>query len=426
MRNETVIDLDDPAFDRAGMSRRRFLQAAVMGVGASAVLPTWFADAAAAAGAAPAGPGDGILVVVVLAGGNDALNTLVPMSGPDRVRYDQLRGLIGVAPGALLGVGQGYGFHPALANLHGRFKRGDVAVVRGTGVAHGDLSHFTSMAQVMSGSFGHPNGTGWLGRYLDRLPHPETGLRAVSISSTVPLQMSGERAAVTALPSYGGLWGADRTLRSERAVLDAVRGMGSAPTGLGPWGDRIARSWVDTIAEAQQVNPLYSPALPGAGVARDLEIAARVINADVGTRVVSVVFGGFDTHASQVPVQAELLGQLDRSIEAFFGRLTSANRRRTSMLVLSEFGRNPVANGSLGTDHGTAGLMFLVGQGVRGGLYGDQPPLDRLDIRGSLYATTEFRSVYASVLERWLAAESAPILHGRVPQLDLFEASPAG
>jgi uncharacterized protein (DUF1501 family) len=411
-----VTDLDAPTFDRAGMSRRRFLQAAVMGVGASAVLPTWFADAAAAAGAAPAAPGDGILVVMVLAGGNDALNTLVPMSGPDRTRYEQLRGVIGIPSNALYGVGQSYGFHPSLANLHARFKHGDVAVVRGTGVAHGDLSHFTSMAQVMSGSFDHPNGTGWLGRYLDRLPNPETGLRAVAVSATVPMQMNGERAAVTALPSYGGLWGADRANKTERAVLDAVSAMGSAPTGLGPWGDRIARSWVDTIAEA----------LPPVGPARDLEIAARVINADVGTRVVSVVMGGFDTHASQVPLQAELLGQLDRSIEAFFARLTPANRRRTSMVVVSEFGRNPVANGSLGTDHGTAGHMFVIGQGVRGGLYGDQPPLDRLDPRGSLLSTTDFRSVYATVLERWLAADSAAILQGRVPQHDLFKASPAG
>jgi uncharacterized protein (DUF1501 family) len=204
-----------------------------------------------------------------------------------------------------------------------------------------------------------------------------------------------------------------------------VAAFSSAPTGLGAWGDLAAATETASLADAKLFEPMYAGGLPNGGLGRDMILAARVVNADVGARVVSVPYGGFDTHAGQAMVHSNLLTEIDNGIEAFFATLTPANRRRTSLLVFSEFGRRPQVNASAGTDHGAAGVMMLVGQKVRGGLHGAAPSLTKLDARGNLVPTVDVRSVYASVADQWLRADGAAIVGGRTERLDLFKGAPA-
>jgi uncharacterized protein (DUF1501 family) len=140
--------------------------------------------------------------------------------------------------------------------------------------------------------------------------------------------------------------------------------------------------------------------------------------------VIGVTLRGWDTHYAQTNIHSGLLSQLDFAIEQFFATLSNAYRNRVTLLVQTEFGRRPEQNGSLGTDHGTANLMLLVGQNVRGGLHAAAPSLDRFDGRGNLIPTVDYRSVYGSVLEGWLGADGREVLGGPFEHLDLFAAAP--
>jgi uncharacterized protein (DUF1501 family) len=153
-------------------------------------------------------------------------------------------------------------------------------------------------------------------------------------------------------------------------------------------------------------------------------MAARVINADVGTRALTVSLSGFDTHAAQLSDHALYHGAVDEAIEAFFTALAPAFRRRVTMVVVSEFGRRPAVNGGLGTDHGNAGLAMVIGDNVKGGLLGAQPSLTTFDAAANLVPAVDFRSLYASLLSGWLAADDRAILGATYERLDLFRAGP--
>lgn len=406
-----------------GVSRRHFLGGALGAVGAAAVVPTWLAEAAGAT--SPVAATDGILLVVTLGGGNDGLNTLVPRTGPNRSRYEQLRGGIALPAAGLLPATEEYGLHPALAHLAARYAQGKVAVVQGSGQTSTlDLSHFTSMASLMAGTATSSRSTGWLGRFLDGVTEWDTGLRGAVFGSSVPLHLVGTRAKVTAVPSEGNVWGADTSARWERSAHDALRAMAGAPTGFGTWGDRVAVTNRDALNSAQTVAGILTPRPTVPGLAFDLTLAARFLNANLGTRVIAVTLGGWDTHASQLGQQAERLGELDAGIEAFFATLRPEVARQTTALVVSEFGRRASVNGSQGTDHGAAGHALVIGDKVRGGLHGAYPSLTTLDSSGSLVPTVDFKSVYASILSRWLDADAKAILGADLPQLDLFTSRP--
>ncbi|HEV7887592.1 MAG TPA: DUF1501 domain-containing protein [Acidimicrobiales bacterium] len=416
-----LLSVPAEVHDPRTLSRRRFIQGALL-AGAATALPVIRGTDRAGA-ASPVGAGDGILVVAFLGGGNDGLNTLVPQSGPARARYDQIRPAVSVPAASLLPVGGGWGLHPSLGALQARYRRGQVALVQGAGIAEPDLSHFTATARTMRGSF---NGaaSGWLGRYLDELPDWDSGMRAMAVASSVPLYLVGARAKVTAIPSHGSLWGADRSDPQEALLMDAVSQLGSQPSGLGRWGDALAANGRDAVRQAQVVDRIVQPSPGAPGLPLDLTLAARLVNADLGTRVVGVTLKGWDTHYAQAGLHAQLLAELDFAIEQFFATLANAYRSRVTLLVQSEFGRRPEQNGSLGTDHGTANLMILAGQNVRGGLHAAAPSLDRLDGRGNLVPSVDHRSVYGSVLERWLGADGRQVLGGSFEHLDLFAAPP--
>ncbi len=405
------------------VSRRRFLQGLLATGGVAATgMPSWLTDAAF--GATPIGAADGVVVVVTLLGGNDGLNTLAPISGPDRGRYETLRPTLGVPAGLLLPVGDGTrGLHPALPRLAARFAQGTVALVPGVGT-NGDGSHFVTQDRLMAGTATSSVATGWLGRFGDGLPDWAGGFGEIAVGSWVPLHLVGSRLEVTSLPTGGKLWGSDTTTPAQVHAYTAVRTLASAPTGLGAMADVVADRTRDAVDRAGSVTGMYGAGLPAKGLGRDLTLAARAINADLGTRCLSVCRFGWDTHAVQLTTHQNLLAELDEAIDLFFAALAPSFQRRVTMLVVSDFGRRGGENSGRGTDHGAAGLAMLIGDNVKGGIYGAHPSLTTLDASGSLVPTVDVRSVYASVLGPWLAADARATLGATYEDLKLFRAGP--
>lgn len=406
------------------LSRRRFLRLGATGAGtlAAGAALGGLPGALRAWAGPPLGPTDGVLVVVMLAGGNDGLNTVIPRSSG---RYRDLRRRVAVPEAQIVPLTTGVGLHPSLTRLAARYRRGEVAIVDGVGAVPYDLSHFTSMATWMSGWAGSPPAggpTGWLGRFLDTLPGADQdSLCAAVIGSSVPLTFVGARARASGLPGeLSSAFGVDRRRWEDARMFDAYGALGTAPTGLGPWGDRIARTGTEAMDLALRLRPAYQGVRPEGRLRGQLELCARLVNADLGIRVLGTALGGFDTHAAQPAVHAALLAELDQAVEAFFAALAPAWRLRVTLMTFSEFGRRPADNDTAGTDHGTAAPMFLVGARVRPGIHGAPPDLARLDRDGNLPVAVEFRRVYASILEQWFRTDPAPVVGARLGTLPLL------
>ncbi len=403
------------------IARRRFLQTALAAGGAAVAMPSLLAEAVAAQAG---GPGT-ILLTVTLAGGNDGLNTVGPF---DSGRYRDLRGPLAVPVGSAHFASDGHYFHPSLRRLATRFRRGDVAVVHGVGEPSLDHSHFSAMARWKSGvEGGAVTRTGWLGRWLD-----EAGLGpfgAVVIGGRgVPLHFRGQSATVTDLPPHdNGLYGSDTSDQRDRVMYRAIRRIGHG-TNLGPWVDQVAATNALAIDSAQAVSPAYNRELPEGDLVPQMTLAARLINLDLGTRVLNVTQGGYDTHDDQVAgsattgSHAELLDELDRSLDAFFAELAPSRANDVVVMLYSEFGRRAAANGSRGTDHGAGSQIVLIGRRVKGGFYGQPSPLGQLDDRGDLRVSTDFRRVYAAVLDEWLEGDPRRIIGRNYQALGMFSA----
>ena len=406
--------------DPRSVSRRRFLQAAGL-AGGVAMIPSWMADVAAAA--TPVGPGDGILVLITMGGGNDGLNTVIPVQ--NGTYYDK-RGSLAIPASGAHRLTDDRALHPNLGGLASLWAQGDLAVIDGVGNSATDLSHFSSMARVMAGgSNSHGFHSGWLGRYIDGLPGGDDPFHGVSIGSSVPLVVQGRHRQASGLPSDpDGVFevaGADATYRRQ---YDAVAALGHGSTGRGELADALADSGGRAIDLAASIEGVYGHEQPEDPLAAKLDLCARLINANVGIRVLSVIYGDFDSHADQPPMHDARMAELDAGIQAFHARLHDGYKARTLVLTVSEFGRRVKANRSNGTDHGAAGTLLAVGPQVKGGFYGELPSLTDLDRQGNLKPKVDFRSVYATVLDTWLAADSGEVLGGAHENLG-FLAAPA-
>lgn len=400
-----------------GFARRAFLQGslAVGGAAGLALAPGIFDGLAAAA--TPLPTASRILVTVFLNGGNDHLNTLVPAESG---AYHDARGSLAVTVDGSTAVGEGLHLHPNLTRLGARYNAGQVALIRGVGEASDDRSHFTSMATWMTGVQNLLPPTGWLGRYQDGAGLGELG--AVSVGwGGVPLTLRGGFSSAVALPPNGSLFGSERGEQWRRDGFDVFADLGGTNAGNGVFGPYVANAFASAVRTAEAISPAFTDGLPERDLARDLGLAAEVINLNLGTQLLNVNQGGYDTHDGQRPEHDDLLAELDAGIEAFFSRLHPQFAARTSVLVFSEFGRRVQQNSS-GTDHGTAGMMMLIGPGIKGGLHGVQPSLTNLDDRGDMHHHLDFRQVYASVLEGWLDADATQVLGAGYSQLDLFGA----
>jgi uncharacterized protein (DUF1501 family) len=299
-------------------------------------------------------------------------------------------------------------------------------VLHGVGDRKPDHSHFTAMARWMAGDGSEGVGGGWLGRYLDGLGS-DNPFDGVTISTSVPLAVNGQTRRATALPLK-----AEQSLSPVhkddyiRRAAECVRNMGGAPSSyLGPWGDSLVAAGRRAVDLTAEVAPIYQAKMPGGRLAPQLELCARLINANFGIRVMHTELGGFDTHVDEPGAHGARMTDLDNGLTQFVATLAPQFANRVTVLTVSEFGRRVQANGSTGTDHGTASTLLAVGGGVQGGQYGAPPSLSALDRAGNLVATVDFRSVYATVLDRWLGADSNEVLGARYEDLGFLKAPTA-
>lgn len=411
-----------------GWSRRTFLQAIGAGVfgGAAigAIADDFFGgDVPEAWAGTPIGANDGILVVITMYGGNDSLNTLVPYSDP---RYTELRPNIAIAANRVLKINDQVGFHPELTYLKSLYDAGQVAAVQGLGYGSPDLSHFTSMAIWMAGKFaGGPATSGWLGRWLDAQPAGVAALAAASIDTSVPLHMVGANRRAVAISDSGDMFGTGSEAQEKR-MYDGIRAMAGTGAGRGQWHDLYASTMRQQLDLAADVAPVFVNELPDGELTRKLTVAARLINANIGLRVLDVSFGGFDNHENEPGDHSDLMTDLNRGLQSFFSTLSSGFRNRVTLMTVSEFGRTPDSNDSNGTDHGTTAAHFVIGANVNGGLKGYAPSLAEqdLDDNGRLRSSVDFRSMYGSVMDGWMGGGGSTIVQGGFEDLRLFRAGP--
>jgi uncharacterized protein (DUF1501 family) len=406
------------------MNRSRFLLGSCAGLTLAASADHLFARALAGP-LLPASPligEDRVLVVINLQGGNDGLNTVVPFATQAYYRY---RPGIGIAPADVLRIDNAVGLNPALAPLKAMYDKGQVAIVQGAGYPNPDHSHFRSTEIWQTAVPGSYASTGWLGRYLDSAALPADNLfNAVAVAPVLPealISQSIDVPAIDALRAYN--LASDRN-RDERAAFASFASDSRVPF-TSPYLAAVAEIEDHAERGAAELPKLVSgyktdAQYPATPLGRSLALAAQIIGSGLGTRVLYVQHGSFDTHVSQKPVQDRLLRELADGIAAFYGDLAAhGNDKRTLTMTFSEFGRRVAENANRGTDHGEAAPMFVVGGNVRGGLYGTHPSLDRLE-NGDATFTVDFRSVYATVIEKWFARSSRTVIAGDFATLPLL------
>lgn len=396
------------------VTRRKFLQLTAGAVAVGAAAPLLSVDEIAAAAInRPLAAGTPIVVMVTLYGGNDGLNTVIPYT--DSLYYSS-RPEISYKAENMLPLDAELALNPAMKGLKTLWDQKKVAIIRGVGYPNPDRSHFSSMAKWQTASPEKHISTGWLGRWIDT--QVEDSMLAISLGSVLPPLFAGAKRSGSVLP-LGGLVipkgsvatncmqlakvsRADNSLMA--AAATSMRNLFSVSTTVQP----ILKAPAPVAVDLPVVNG--GNAGGDSNLAQQLDVVAKLIAAGSPTKVWSVSLGGFDTHANEANAQAVLLGAVSDSISRFISQMKSTSRSAdVTVVVYSEFGRRVVGNGSQGTDHGTSGPMFIVGDKVNGGFYGDQPSLKNL-VNGDLAVTTDFRDVYATILESLLKSPVEPVL----------------
>ncbi len=401
---------------RSHLSRRDVLRQGAWVVGVAATAPAFLRRLARADDTAPAAS-DSVLVVLELSGGNDGLSTVVPRES-DELR--RARPTLGFRDEDLLPIDERIGLHPDLRGLAVLHARGRLAIVQGVGYPDPSRSHFESMDVWHTADLGgRRSPTGWVGRAGDAMPGgTDRPCLVVGIGSRQPYALEARvRHGVSFADPERFQWnGSDPAF--ER-LHDSPPAADPAPAA------RLREVARDALAASEAVQAAarrYRPRVeyPDTKLARDLSIAAGLVDAGLGTRIVYAACGGFDTHVGQAASYPERMREVDGALSAFLGDVEAhGHGERVAVMAFSEFGRRVAENGSGGTDHGAAGPMFLAGGRVRGGLHGDPPRFEALD-RGDLVASVDFRSVYRSAVEDFLGIPAEGVIDGSVPRLSLF------
>jgi len=407
------------------MKRRSFvtsaLSVAFLGGNARVALAQVAGAAQPLPGFAAGASADNVLVVVLLAGGNDGLNTIVPYSDD---AYHRVRPAIGIPSAAVLKLNDRIGFNPALKGLNELYAQGKLAIVQGVGYPNPNRSHFEATQIWETAAPDRPQQYGWLGRYLDRRypagAKPSSLFEAVSLGDTLPAALVASHVEVPAIGALGAFaYNAGRDLAEKQSAGILYDG---AKAGQSPYLSMIASTARDAyhggdVLRAETSAFTNKAVYPKDGFSAQLALAARMIGSTAGSKIVFVSIGSFDTHAGQRAQQDRLLGYLGDGLLAFYTDLAAHGLDQKVMtMTFSEFGRRVTQNASNGTDHGTAMPLFVVGGGVKGGIYGDHPLLTDLDA-GDLKYAIDFRSIYATVIEKWLGRDPAPVLGGAYPSI---------
>jgi len=413
---------------KCSCSRRDFLARGLYGIGLGASLPV-FLNRTTAALTAQALQGtsmerhpEQILVVLELSGGNDGLNTVVPHGD---AAYYRARPHIGIPAREVLKVDDHFGFHPSMVGFERLYKDGRMAIVHGCGYDHPSLSHFSSMSYWHTGVPNAGEPLGWLGRLADDHLDPATRNLIVNIGTSQSLAVrSGKHSPlVFDDPARFRRDGTD----DEKHVLAALGSNHAQSSNAAlDFLSATARNAADSSDFVRQASAAYrTPVDYGIGNAfgGGLQRVAALIAAGMKTRLYYVSYQGnaFDTHVQQGDVHSRLLMYTADAVRAFLDDVARIGRGDdVAVMMFTEFGRRVEENGSLGTDHGTAGPMFLFGKHLKGGLYGQPPSLTDLD-DGNLKMTTDFRRVYATSIKEWLGYDDTDtILKGRFDTLAAF------
>jgi uncharacterized protein (DUF1501 family) len=407
------------------VSRRDFLRDGVAAFTLTFAAPSFLDDIARAQGARSRN-----LVVLYLSGGNDALNTLIPYTDPF---YYSRRPTIGVPAGQVLQIGsdasgRALGLHPRLTGMREIFNQGRLAVIQRTGYQNSSRSHFHGTDIWNSADPRSPQGLGWLGKYLDTLPKPVDSLAGWNTVRETPRALFGHSVSVPAIPdartySFSSPNNAAEAL-NERVAATRISSHVPVDRPNLAFVNASARGAMETLDRVATVSSYNGTvAYPNNGFSLALRTVAGSIVRGIGTRVFWVQTGGYDTHSGQGAAgggaYANLMGTLDAGVFAFYNDLRNQGLLNdTLVLQFSEFSRRISENGSAGTDHGAAGVMMAIGGGVRGGLYGTaaslnpngNPSLENNN--GDVRFETDFRAVYARVLDGWLASNSVQVLGG--------------
>lgn len=403
--------------DRMELARRSFL-----GVALGTAVPGIFRQAAYAAPTADRpGGNQKILVVLQLTGGNDGLNTVIPFRD---AAYAAARPQTRLSSG-IHKLDAEIALHPKLTGLSTLFQKQQVALIQGVGYPQPNRSHFESMDIWHTATSNRAEKYGWLGKAA-----PKLGTAGVSLqigSDTAPLCLTGATGPAAALQSLQEyqLKVAERGDDPQRRrVIEGLAGSSSAkPGGL---ADLLRKNAQETYRSAESLRDVgqrigSKTSYPATQLSERLKLIASLISAGVSERIYFTSLNGFDTHAEQLPQHARLMDELAGGLAAFQTDLEASGQAdRVVTLVFSEFGRRVKENGSAGTDHGAAGPVFLLGKSVRAGIHGAHPSLTDLD-DGDLKHHTDFRSIYAALLDHWLEVPSASILGATYPKLDLLQ-----
>jgi uncharacterized protein (DUF1501 family) len=389
---------------------------------------------------------DHILVVIQLAGGNDSQNTVIPTSGQLNALYHQYRPTLGIpdasilplqGPGGTDAAGNQLGFHPSMTKLQGLYNQGHVGLIQAVGYPNPVRSHFESMDIWHLGDPQRQEKTGWLGDYLDVAdPSDNNLLMAASIGGgTLPLSLHADKVAVPAIGNIASYqMQTDSRFASDannRIQTFLALNRESAPERVLYEQVRLtALDAYESSTELQAGTRMYTPDPtvvydPRNPLATALQQAAQIIAADLGTKILYVTLGGFDTHTAQADPQARLLGYVSDAVDTFYRDLVRLGKDdKVLIMTWSEFSRKVVENMNRGTDHGAASVEFVFGTPVKGGIYGVHPGLSQSELNPGLYDTKfsiDFRRIYATVLEDWLGADSKEILNGSFTKLGFVQ-----
>ena len=368
-----------------------------------------------------------VLVVVQMTGGNDFMNTLVPYTSG--LYYDS-RKTVHISEDRVLDVNGQLGFHPAAEPLKEMFDRGDVAIVQGIGYENSNRSHFRAMDIMHTAEPLVISTEGWLAQAIKQLdPEGKNVLTGVSFGRGLPRAMAAPGVRVTSvgdLDGYGLMTSVE--VKEHRAqALDIFKRFYTPAIGSGATMNYLQQTGDDVLTGIDQLQTVpgkYKSNIEYAdnAIAKSLRDVARTHIAGLGTRIFYVQHGGYDHHAVEMPAHEKLLGELSGALRDFMDDLREHDAAEEVVIyAFTEFGRRVQDNGS-GTDHGSGGGAFIIGEQVHGGLYAEYPSLDPKNFANGedLAHTFDFRGVYATLLEQWMGVESADIVHGKYEQLQPF------
>ncbi|MEV4882162.1 DUF1501 domain-containing protein [Chitinophaga ginsengisegetis] len=388
------------------LNRRRFLQ--VGSLASAAMMMPKFLKALERGHLAP--PGNKVLVIIQLSGGNDGLNTIIPYRNDI---YYKARPALGIKREAALSLNDELGIHPALKGLKALYDDGALGILNNVGYPNPDRSHFRSMDIWHSASQSNEYWSdGWIGRYLDaQCKGCDKPTQALEIDDTLSLALKGDSDKGLAMTDPARLYGTS----NDKYFAELLK-QHTSDNDHHNNADYLYKTMGETISSAAYIQQQFktyksSAPYPNTELGRNLRTIANLVMSDINTKVYYVSHGSFDTHVNQQDQQARLFGQLSDALTVFTDDL-KANRRFEDVVVMtfSEFGRRVSQNASGGTDHGTANNMFLVGGGLKQpGLINDGP--DLLNLKdGDLQYQVDFKSVYATLLSNWLGADDKAVL----------------